>query len=180
MINNDKVSGKPLIQYTDTKANIEALTGLLEGSTAYATDTNELGTYDGSGWTWGTGGSASAFTDLTDTFASYTGLGDEYVKVKADESGLETGVPAGGGDVLGPALSTDEHLAVWDGTNSKTLKDGGIVPAGGGDVLGPETSTDEHLAVWDGTDSKTLKDGGEIPTLSAPPSLLVLMNRSFI
>jgi hypothetical protein len=30
-----------------------------------------------------------------------------------------------------PATATDGHLAVWDGTDSKTLKDGGDVPAGG-------------------------------------------------
>lgn len=55
MIKGDKVYGKPLVQYTNTKANIEAMTGLAEGSTAYATDTNQLGTYDGSSWTWGQG-----------------------------------------------------------------------------------------------------------------------------
>lgn len=75
-------------------------------------------------------GTESAFTDLTDAFASYTGLGGKYVKVKADESGLETDIPAGGGDVIGPATSTDGHMAVWDGTDSKTLKDGGAVPTG--------------------------------------------------
>lgn len=33
---------------------------------------------------------------------------------------------AGGGDVNGPASSVDENLAVFDGTNGKTIKDGGI------------------------------------------------------
>ena len=40
------------------------------------------------------------------------------------------GAAAGSGDVLGPAISTNGNLAVWDGTNSKTLKDGGA-PGGG-------------------------------------------------
>jgi hypothetical protein len=44
------------VQYVDTKANIEALTGLSEGAIAYATDTNELGSYSGAAWTWGGGG----------------------------------------------------------------------------------------------------------------------------
>lgn len=83
----------------------------------------------------GTGSGASAFTDLTDTFANYTGKGGQFLRVKATEDMLETAAIAGGGDVLGPATSTNGNLAVWDGTNSKTLKDGGAVPAGGGSVL---------------------------------------------
>lgn len=79
----------------------------------------------------GGGGGASAFTDLTDVPASYTGQAGKFPKVKATENGLEFATLAGGGDVLGPATSTDGHLAVWDGTDNKTLKDGGAVPAGG-------------------------------------------------
>ena len=35
------------------------------------------------------------------------------------------------GDVVGPSTAVDGHLAVFDGTTGKTLKDGGAVPAGG-------------------------------------------------
>ena len=52
MIKNDRVYATPLVQYRDTKANIEALTGIGEGAIAYATDTNEFGSYDGTTWTW--------------------------------------------------------------------------------------------------------------------------------
>ena len=52
MIKNDHQLGKPFVQYVDTQANIEALTGLDEGSTAYATDTDQLGAYDGAAWVW--------------------------------------------------------------------------------------------------------------------------------
>jgi hypothetical protein len=45
---------------------------------------------------FGTSGGSTSFTDLSDTFASYSGLGGQYVKVKADASGLETGTPSGG------------------------------------------------------------------------------------
>lgn len=128
---NDTQHGKPETIYKGTKAAIEAAFAT-EGMHAWATDTHEQGYYNGTAWVWGGGAGASAFTDLTDTFASYAGLGGKYVKVKADASGLETGTPAGGGDVLGPATSTDGHLAVWDGTDSKTLKDGGAPGAGGG------------------------------------------------
>ncbi len=53
---NDAQLGKPGILFKDTKANIEALTGLAEGSTAYATDTNEFGSYSGAAWAWDIGG----------------------------------------------------------------------------------------------------------------------------
>jgi hypothetical protein len=78
-----------------------------------------------------------AFKDLTDVPSSYTGLGGKFLRVKSTEDGIETASIAGGGDVLGPALSTDGHMAVWEGTNTKTLKDGGAVPSGGGgaDIL---------------------------------------------
>ena len=76
-----------------------------------------------------------AFNKLTDVPASYTGLGGKFLRVKAAEDGIETATIAGGGDVLGPAASTDGHLALWDGTDSKTLKDGGAPSSGGGSVL---------------------------------------------
>lgn len=45
----------------DTKANLTALTGLLDGSIGYATDTNEFGTYstDTGTWTWLSAGGTS-------------------------------------------------------------------------------------------------------------------------
>ena len=45
MIHNDKILGKPLQLYVDTKTNIEALNGLTEGCSAYASDTNEHGLF---------------------------------------------------------------------------------------------------------------------------------------
>jgi hypothetical protein len=45
---------------------------------------------------------------------------------------LTWNAPSGAGNVLGPATSIDGHLAVWDGTDNKTLKDGGAPAAGGG------------------------------------------------
>lgn len=52
MIKNDRQYGKPFVQYTGTKIAIEALTGLDEGSTAYATDANQFGAYSGAAWAW--------------------------------------------------------------------------------------------------------------------------------
>ena len=52
MRENDVQLGKPIVVYKDTKANVEALTSVVEGSYAYSTDTNEPGWYDGAAWVW--------------------------------------------------------------------------------------------------------------------------------
>lgn len=52
MKNKDTQLGAPSVPYSDTKANIELLSPA-EGAIAYATDTDQLGVYDGSSWLWG-------------------------------------------------------------------------------------------------------------------------------
>lgn len=49
--------GAPYVDYTNTEAAIEALTGLVGGETAHASDTGNNGYYDNvaSGWVWGAG-----------------------------------------------------------------------------------------------------------------------------
>ncbi len=61
MLVNDRQYGRPQVAYADTKANVEALTGQIEGAVAYATDTDQFGTYDGAAWQWG-----SAIVNLDD------------------------------------------------------------------------------------------------------------------
>lgn len=56
MKKGDTQLAAPEIEYTDTKANIEALSGVVIGARAYATDTKDPGWYDGSVWVWGAGG----------------------------------------------------------------------------------------------------------------------------
>jgi hypothetical protein len=70
---------------------------------------------------------ATAFTDLTDAPASYTGQSGKYAKVKSDESGLEFGSITGTGDVVGPSSATADDIAVFDSTTTtgKLRKDGG-------------------------------------------------------
>jgi hypothetical protein len=48
-----------------------------------------------------------------------------------DDAGVESqlGGGAGTGDVVGPASSTDSHVALFDGITGKLLKDGGAMPA---------------------------------------------------
>lgn len=43
---------------------------------------------------------------------------------------------AGSGNVVGPASAVDGHLAVYDGTTGKLIKDGGAVPSGGITLVG--------------------------------------------
>lgn len=93
-------------------------------------------------------------------------------------------LPAGSGDVTGPASSTTNHIPQFSDTTGKVLKDGlavvttlgspgtdtnipteaavraSIAAAGGGDVSGPASSTNLNIAVFSGTSGKLLADGG--------------------
>ena len=72
---SDEQIGIPEVVYNDTKANIEALTGVAEGAVAYATDTDELGTYSGATWTWGSGGGGIAESAAADYGGTSTIVG---------------------------------------------------------------------------------------------------------
>jgi hypothetical protein len=60
--------------------------------------------------------------------------------------------------VLGPASATDGHLAVFDSTTGKLVKDGGA-PATG-NVAGAASSTDNAVVRFDSTGGKTLQNSG--------------------
>lgn len=55
----DKQTGGLYVLYKDTKTNIEALSNVEAGATAFATDTGEMGVYSGTSWVWGSGGGSS-------------------------------------------------------------------------------------------------------------------------
>lgn len=84
MIKNDRVYGAPLCQYKDTKTNITALSGVEEGAIAYATDTNEFGSFDGSTWTWGQSGSTAPATTAANDFQAGDGSGNWVKKTLAE------------------------------------------------------------------------------------------------
>jgi len=77
MRKGDEQIGLPAPVYTDTAANIEALSGVVEGATAYATDTDEPGWYDGAAWTWGAGGSGGGDSTYTAAYASRPAAGND-------------------------------------------------------------------------------------------------------
>jgi hypothetical protein len=77
---------KPTPIYKNTKANIEALSGLIGGEEAYATDTGEWGHYDfaNTEWVWhGTGG--GTWGSITGTLSDQTDL-QSALASKADTS----------------------------------------------------------------------------------------------
>jgi hypothetical protein len=67
----------------------------------------------------------------------------------------------GGGGINRSGSTTNNHLAVWNGSNTDSLKDGGAVPTGGfgGDVYGDNAGVNGHLVLFDG-DGHHLRDGG--------------------
>ncbi|MHA2265175.1 MAG: hypothetical protein ACXAEN_22500 [Candidatus Thorarchaeota archaeon] len=70
----------PQQEYRDTKANIEALTTANEGAIGYATDTDELGTYDGSTWYW----ESQGWTKITAASVNITAGGTDASSVVAN------------------------------------------------------------------------------------------------
>lgn len=87
----------------------------------------------------GAGGGASAFTDLTDAPASYTGQAGNFVKVNSGETGLEFGIVAGFGDVVGPASSTDNALVRFNSTTGKLIQNSVGILNDTGDLSGIST-----------------------------------------
>jgi len=72
----------------------------------------------------GFSGGSSTFTDLTDTPSDYTGDGGKLLAVKGDESGVEfIAAPSGSGDVIGPASSVNDNIALFNGVTGKLIKD---------------------------------------------------------
>jgi hypothetical protein len=85
--------------------------------------------------------------------------------LKRDGSTIIGGTPAGAGDVTGPASSTDNAIARFDGTGGDTLQDSGVTidDSNNLDTAGSvltdtiaEHTADNGVAV----DSLTIKDGG--------------------
>jgi len=87
-----------------------------------------------------------AFVDLSDVPVSYSAQAGLYLRVNATEDGLEfASSGGGGGDVVGPASSTDEALTRFNGTSGTsvqnstwTLSDAGAMNAADGVLQRPE------------------------------------------
>jgi len=81
--------------WADTKSNIEALS-VPEGFTAYATDTNELGSYDGAAWDWVVWQGARTLTiaEIDDGDSPYTAGDDDVITVDASGGVVTVELPA--------------------------------------------------------------------------------------
>lgn len=60
----DKQIGGLYVLYKDTKANIEALSNVEAGATAFANDTGEMGVYSGTNWVWASGDMLKSTYDI--------------------------------------------------------------------------------------------------------------------
>jgi len=143
MIHNGRVIGKPLVNYSDTKAGIEALdlSGDDAGALAFATDTEQIGIYDGTSWVFDDSGGATAFLGLSDTPSSYVGQAGKYAKVNTLATGLEFDSPGGGGHVIqdnGTPMTQRSSINLIgftvadDAVNDATV----ITSTGGGESIG--------------------------------------------
>jgi hypothetical protein len=95
MRKGDLQLGTPDALYKGAKAAIEALSGVPEGAIAYATDSNEFGSYDGSAWTWGQGGGGSPdWGDIGGTLSDQTDL-QAALDAKLDDTQLEDAINNG-------------------------------------------------------------------------------------
>lgn len=62
----------------------------------------------------------------------------------------------GSGDVSGPASSTDNEIAIFNGTTGKIIKNSSILVTNV--VIGPASATDGYVPLFDGTTGKLLKN----------------------
>lgn len=106
------------------------------------------------------------------------------VKYARKDGAWDSLAGAGTGDVTGPASSTDDDLAQFNGTTGKVIKGGlavttslgspgvdtnipteaavraAISAGGAGDFSGPASSTDDNFVMFSGTSGKLGKDSG--------------------
>jgi len=109
----DKQLGAPQVLYKDTKANIQSMT-VESGAFAYATDTSEMGYYDGSTWHWysmptsGTGIVGSGTANTVPKFTETNAIGDSVISETSNGVQIQTGKTL----VLnGYGLDTDGYFA---------------------------------------------------------------------
>lgn len=139
MIHKDKQYGRPLEDFTSTKAVIEAISGVGIGARATATDTGESGHYSISGWVWG-GSGGIASPGGSDKSVQYNDAGE-----LAGDSNM-TWDKAGGiltlfglndfAYIKGAANGVAYGLGVYGGAATTSNTDGGVVDIEGGSALG--------------------------------------------
>ena len=120
---------------------IYIMTGAASGTQWSTFDEFDLAIYDGAG-TWhayapvegivvNVAGTLKRWNGTAYVAVSTGGVptggtaGQVLRKIDGTDYNTEWGTPAGGGDVVGPASSTADSVALFDGTTGELLKDGG-------------------------------------------------------
>lgn len=100
-------------------------------------------------------GGATAFTELTDTFASYSGLAGYGLKVNSLENALEPVL--GSGTMSGPGSSTTGNIPTFADSSGNVLQDSGyVLPTGS--IVGTSDSQTLGNKTISNTNTVTLKD----------------------
>ena len=131
MISDGRVLGLPLVNYPGTKAAIEALTLIAAnaGATAWATDTEQIGVYDGAAWVWYS--QADMLKSVYDTDDDGSVDNADYANTSGDADTVDgehaaafedagtaaaaVGAHAGLPDVHHAAFTSGDHTAIGDG-----------------------------------------------------------------
>jgi hypothetical protein len=146
MIHNDKILGKPLVQYLDLRSNIEAITNPEQGMLAYSSDENKLLQYTGSVWTEVTGTGGSTWYNVINYGADPTGISDSTAEINA----AAAAIPSSGGVLYFPA-----GLYLTDGTpiyldNPTVVRGDGASSAYDADfgISTVRTTTTDAIVFW--------------------------------
>lgn len=149
---------RPGALFAAPKAIIEALNNVPEGSIAYATDTNEFGSYNGASWTWGQGGGSgdmlksvydadnNGVVDDSESAQSIQSAGidpnllsvlvdGDLLRWNEDDLQFESWPFPATGDVNGPAGATVGNIVTFDLSTGKRIRDSGIPDASLGRFL---------------------------------------------
>jgi hypothetical protein len=123
----------------------------VEGQRIYIQDENAELVWDGAAWvaSGGAGGGLLAtnnLSDVADVGDSLTNLGvSAFVQDILDDADAAAvratiGAGVGDGDASGPASSVDGHVALFDSTTGKLLKDGGVAIMANGATITPSAA----------------------------------------
>lgn len=123
-IQDSRVVGLPLVNFTDTKANLLAIASPEDGMTAFAEDTGELGFYTQSAWHWWNPDSVNHL--IFDTSPTGVPSAEGVVSWHSTDKtlSLDTG--------LGPVMQVGQELFVWvyNGTGATIPNGSALYPVG--------------------------------------------------